>query len=66
MRVKKEKKKIIPFIVADNLDSVNRSEQVKFMKARGWLDKANIIDWDDVLNRVAGRKMHRCAQAAAS
>jgi len=61
MKVKGESKKVVPFVVADNLTSVNRSEQVKFMKARGWLDKANIICWDEVLNRTAGRKMLRCA-----
>lgn len=42
------KKEVIPFVVGDNIDSIKKASQVKFMIDQGWLDETNILSWDEI------------------
>ena len=42
--------KVVPFIVADkeNLKSVKKRTQVRFMIWKGWLAEENILSWNEI------------------
>ena len=42
------KKKVIPFVVADDAKKLKNNGQVKFMIERGWLKEDNLLNWNDI------------------
>ena len=43
-------KEVIPFIVADEVESISNTRQVAFMVQQGWLKQENVLGWDDIPN----------------
>ncbi len=41
-------KEIIPFVVGDRTDYLNKTSQVRFMVNQGWLNPKNVLNWEDV------------------
>ncbi len=41
-------KKVVPFVVGDNIDGIRNFEQVKFMLRQGWLSEESILSWDEI------------------
>jgi len=42
------KKKVIPFVVGDDVGYLNRTAQVRFMIDQGWLKKENVLCWKEI------------------
>ena len=42
------KKQVIPFVVGDNVGSLKKSSQVRFMISQGWLREANVLCWGEI------------------
>ena len=42
------KKEVIPFVVGDDVEYLNRTAQVHFMIDQGWMKKENILCWDEI------------------
>ena len=43
-----DRKEVIPFVVGDDNDYLQRNSQVRFMIDQGWLRQTNILDWEDI------------------
>ena len=43
-----DKKEVIPFVVGDCAEKLERKNQVKFMIQQGWLKKSNVLEWRDI------------------
>jgi hypothetical protein len=43
-----KKKKVIPFVICDKVDSTMKTTQVRFMIDRGWLKEDNVLGWGEV------------------
>ncbi len=43
-----DRKEVIPFVVGDDTDYLQRNSQVRFMIDQGWLRQTNILDWEDI------------------
>lgn len=41
-------KQVVPFIVGDNVDSLKKSSQVRFMISQGWLREENVLCWGEI------------------
>ena len=41
-------KKVVPFVVGNDVGSLRRAIQVKFMCCQGWLSEENILSWDEI------------------
>ena len=41
-------KEVIPFVVGDDIEYLNRSAQVQFMIDQGWMKKENILCWEEI------------------
>ena len=39
---------VVPFVVADEIDSVNNTAQVQFMAEQCWLKRENVLSWRDI------------------
>ena len=48
LQIAGERKEVIPFVVGDSTDYLNKTSQVRFMISQGWLSQANVLDWGDV------------------
>ena len=42
------RKQVIPFVVGDDVGSLNKTSQVRFMISQGWLRKENVLSWDEI------------------
>ena len=41
-------KEVIPFVIADDTEKLNRTHQVKFMIQQCWMKQENVLGWDEV------------------
>lgn len=39
---------VVPFVVGDNAERLKKNRQVAFMICQGWMEKDNVLEWDDV------------------
>jgi len=44
----KRVKKIVPFVVGDDVEKIKNTRQVKFMIDQGWLDAGNVLTWGQI------------------
>ena len=42
------RKRVIPFVVGDSVGHLKKTSQVKFMISQGWLEKENVLLWDEI------------------
>ena len=42
------RKQVIPFVVGDNVGTLKKSSQVRFMISQGWLREANVLCWGEI------------------
>lgn len=48
MRLVGDDKKVVPFVVGDNIDQLKKTSQVRFVIDQCWLKESNVLDWSDV------------------
>jgi hypothetical protein len=48
MTKEQPRKRVIPFVVGDGVDSLNKTSQVRFIISQGWLRDNNILTWEDI------------------
>ena len=41
-------KEVIPFVVGDDVQYLNKTGQVQFMIEQGWMKKDNVLCWDEI------------------
>ncbi len=41
-------KKVVPFVVGDNVGKLRKTNQVKFMISQGWLQEGNVLSWQEI------------------
>ena len=44
----KVEKEVIPFVIGDDVEYLNRTAQVQFMIDQGWMKKENVLCWDEI------------------
>ena len=42
------KRRVVPFVVGDNVDRLKQRQQVRFMIDQCWMNERNVLDWKDV------------------
>ena len=42
------RKRVIPFVVGDRVERLNKTSQVRFMISQGWLGEKNVLAWEDI------------------
>lgn len=42
------KRRVVPFVVGDDVDRLKRRQQVRFMIDQRWMKERNVLDWKDV------------------
>ena len=42
------RKRVVPFVVGDDVEHLKKTDQVRFMMSQGWLQERNILSWDNV------------------
>lgn len=49
----RNRKRIIPFVVGDNVEKMKKDSQVRFMISQGWLKEGNILKWDEIASAIS-------------
>ena len=42
------RKRVVLFVVGDNVDNLNKTSQVRFMISQGWLRKETVLSWGEI------------------
>ena len=53
LSVDTEKKKVVPFVVGDDVKKVRQFNQIRFMVNQGWLQEENVLNWQEI-REIAG------------
>ena len=48
LKLREDNRKVVPFVVSDDRESIKKTLQVRFMQKQRWLREANILQWSDI------------------